>query len=148
MLDMHDDIIKAQSLFNKMVCSCGPKCFKKLFTEAIQLHTLDEFYPVVMQAELTAALALSAKARQQDNSFDFGDYLESHFGLRPRHLINLAVDNVANIMEKPVYVVEDILRDLGFTLHQGRVTAHPDMQVRKTPMQRLSDRIKKTGTQG
>ncbi len=54
----YENIVKAQALFRRLMeCEPGGE-FKKIFADAIQQHTLDEFYPVVVRAELSAALML------------------------------------------------------------------------------------------
>lgn len=121
-----DNVIKAQNLFRKMVGACGPKCFRKLFTQAISEHDIYEFYPVVVQAELTAALALSVKAKEQDNSLDVYDYLVGSFGIRPKNLMRLQTRAAADIMGRAVDEVEDMLHLLDFTVENGVVTRHPD----------------------
>jgi hypothetical protein len=121
-----NNIIKAQNLFHKMVGACGPKCFRKLFTDAISEHDIYEFYPVVVQAELSAALALSVKAREQDNGLDVYDYLVGSFGLRPKNLVRLQTRPVADIMGKDVGDVEDMLGRLSFTVRDGVVVHHPE----------------------
>lgn len=126
MIQACDDVVKAQILFNKMVDSCGPKCFRKLFTDAIVQHTLDEFYPVVIRAANSAALVLSAKAKEQNNSFNALEYLEKSFGLKPHHLINLSAQTIADIMEREVTDVENMLQGLDFVVENGVVVAHPE----------------------
>ena len=121
MHDTHDATVKAQDLHHKMVGACGPKCFKKLFTDALQSHALDEFYPVVVRAELSAALVRAAQAKEQDNSFDLKTYLKQ-FKLQPAHLVNLTIDSLAGILEKGCEETEKMLRDLGLSVENGRVT--------------------------
>lgn len=121
-----DNVIKAQDLFHKMVGACGPKCFRKLFTQAISEHNIYEFYPVVIQAELTAALALSVKAKEQDNHLDVYDYLVGSFGIRPKNLVRLQTRAAADIMGRDVAEVEDMLHLLDFTVRDGVVTHHPE----------------------
>lgn len=137
------NITKAQDLFKKMVCACGPKCFKKLFSEAIDVHTLDEFYPVVMHAELTAALAMSAREQEKTANFDFADYLEDYFNIRPRQLMNVSVNTLAHIMEATAQDVETLLSGFGFTIEQGRVTRHKDLSHRRSRLAPLREKIRK-----
>ncbi|MDE1152726.1 MAG: hypothetical protein PW788_09340 [Micavibrio sp.] len=124
MFETFDDIVKAQGIYQKMVAE--PQSFKKFFTEAIKAHSLDEFYPVVVRAELSAALSLSAKAREQDNGFDFREYLYKSFGLRPYHLVNVSTQTIADIMERDLREVEDLFRAFDYTVENGMVTSHPD----------------------
>ncbi len=126
MIPSYENITKAQSLFQKMIGACGPKCYRKLFTSAIREHTLEEFYPVVVHAELSAALALSVRAKEQDNNLDVYAYLREAFGIRPKNLVRLQTYAVADIMEKATVEVEDMLRELNFTVRNGIVTHHPD----------------------
>ncbi len=126
MYEIHDDIIKAQSLFHKMVGSCGPKCFKKLFTDAISYYTLDEFYPIVVRAELTAALALSAREKDRDGAFNLHHYLHRSFGLTPQHLLGLNTRTIADIMEKPMAEIDGLLQNLGFIVRNGTIDGHAD----------------------
>ncbi len=126
MLSSYENVTKAQDLFHKMVGACGPKCFRKLFTTAIREHTLEEFYPVVVHAELSAALALSVRAKEQDNNLDVYAYLRDSFGIRPKNLVRLQTHAVADIMVKPTVEIEDMLRELNFTVRNGIVTHHPD----------------------
>ena len=119
-------ILKAQDLFQKMLGACGPKCYKKLFTQAISAHDIYEFYPVVVQAELSAALALSFKAKEQNNDLDVYTYLRATFGIRPKNLVRMNTNAVADVMEKDANDVEDMLRELNFTVKNGVVTHHPD----------------------
>jgi len=122
----HEKIVKAQALFRRLMeCDDGAE-FKKTFGEAIQQHTLDEFYPVVVRAELSAALMLCHIAAAQMPGFLFRDYLQQCCGLRPAQLINLPVQDVADISETPASEIEDILRAFGYQIKDGVVTDHPD----------------------
>lgn len=124
MFESFDDIVKAQGLYQKMVAE--PQAFKKHFTEAIQKHSLDEFYTVVVRAEMSAALTLSEKAREQNNGFDFGDFIYRSFGLRPRHLVDTSTQVIADIMERDLGEVENLFRAFDYTVENGTVTHHPD----------------------
>ncbi len=124
MLETFDNIVKAQGIYRKMIAE--PKAFKKLFSEAIHTHTLDEFYPVVVRAELSAALSLSTGAKEQNKDFNFRDYLYATFGLRPYHLVNVPTQVIADIMERDVREVEDMFRAFAYTVENGSVTGHPD----------------------
>ncbi len=124
MFETFDNIIKAQGIYRKMISE--PKAFKKVFSEAIHAHTLDEFYPVVVRAELSAALSLSTAAKEQDTDFNFRDYLYSTFGLRPHHLVNVTTQVIADIMERDLRDVEDMFRAFSYTVENGMVTGHPD----------------------
>lgn len=132
-----EELAKAQDLFSKMVGACGPKCFHKLFTTAISRHTIYEFYPVVVRAELSAALALSAKAKakaqETGNAFDLYDYLNASFGLTPRHLLRLQTRAFADVMGRPLTDVEEMLKSLSFTLRDGTIIGHPDLRRRPAP---------------
>lgn len=129
MLHIHDDIIKAQRLYRKMVGACGHHCFRKLFTDAIGHHSLDEFYPVVMHAEIATAVTLSTLARdnahETQHGFDLSSYLEKYFGLHPRHLISLSVQRISDIIERSAAETEDMFRNLGFIVRNGVVVSHP-----------------------
>ena len=71
----YENIVKAQALFQRLMeCEPGGE-FKKIFADAIQQHTLDEFYPVVVRAELSAALMLCHIAAAQVPGFLFRNYL-------------------------------------------------------------------------
>jgi len=122
----HEKIVKAQALFRRLMeCDDGAE-FKKTFGEAIQQHTLDEFYPVVVRAELSAALILCHLAAAQMPGFLFRDYLRQCCALRPAQLINLSVQDVADISEMPASEIDDILRAFGYQIKDGVVTDHPD----------------------
>jgi hypothetical protein len=122
----HEKIVKAQALFRQLLeCDDGVE-FKKSFGEAIQRHTLDEFYPVVVRAELSAALILCHIAAAQMPGFLFRDYLQQSCGLRPAQLINLPVQDVADISEMPAAEIDAILRAFGYQIKDGIVTDHPD----------------------
>lgn len=122
----HENIVKAQALFRRLI-ECGPSGeFKKVFGEAIQQHTLDEFYPVVVRAELSAALILCHIAAAQMPGFLFRDYLHEYCGLRPAQLINLPLRDVADIGEMPLGTVEDIARAFGYKIESGILKDHPD----------------------
>lgn len=141
-MQSQEDIIKAQELFHKMVGACGPKCFRKLFTDAICQHSIYEFYPVVAYAELSAALALSLKAKERDYAFDFYDYLYQSFSLTPKHLVRLPVKTVARIMEKKEEEVEKMLRELDFIVKEGHVATHPDIRRRRPEPVHFPHRVK------
>ena len=131
-IESYDDVAKAQLLFNKMLGSCGPKCFRKLFTDAIAEHTLDEFYPVVCCAANSAALARAVKEKEQDNSFNALEYLSSAYGLKPQHLMNLSAQTIADIMQRPVGDVENMLTGLDFVMEDGVVVNHPETGKKTT----------------
>lgn len=116
------DICKAQDLFHKMNGSCGPKCFKKLLTQAIDTHWIGEFYPVVVQAELSAALAISVREKQKDPNFNFPGFLQDFFGMKPDRLLHLSTGVAAGIMGKAQEEVDDLFRALGYHVDHGRVT--------------------------
>jgi len=122
----HEKIVKAQALFRRLMECDDSAEFKKTFGEAIQQHTLDEFYPVVVRAELSAALMLCHIAAAQMPGFLFRDYLQQCCGLRPAQLINLPVQDVADISEMPASEIDDILRAFGYQIKDGVVTDHPD----------------------
>ena len=124
MFEPFDNIVKAQGIYRQMIAA--PDAFKKIFTDAIQAHTLDEFYTIVVRAELSAALTLSSRAKEQDNGFDFRDFLFKSFGLRPYHLVNTPVQDIADIMECETTEVEGLFRTFEFTIENGTVTSHPD----------------------
>lgn len=122
----HEKIVKAQALFRLLMECDNAAEFKKVFGEAIQRHTLDEFYPVVVRAELSAALMLCHLAAAQVPGFLFRDYLQQCCGLRPAQLVNLPVQDVADISEMPAGEIDAILRAFGYQIKDGIVTDHPD----------------------
>lgn len=125
-MEGHEKIVKAQVLFQRLM-TCKPDgSFKKFFGEAIQSHTLDEFYPVVVRAELAAALMLCHRGAAQIQGFLFRDYLMDCCGLRPAQLIHLPLQDVADISEMPVAEIEAIARTFGYTIENGTLSDHPD----------------------
>lgn len=130
-METYDNILKAQGIFKKMVACDNPVAFKKVFSESIYKYTLDEFYPVVVRAELAAALAFCHRERERGREFVFRDYLFNGFGLKPQHMLHLVTQVVADIMDRDVDVVEDIFRSFGFTIENGIVSAHPDAEESK-----------------
>ncbi|HRI75571.1 MAG TPA: hypothetical protein PLX33_01140 [Alphaproteobacteria bacterium] len=124
----HENIIKAQDLFRRLMeCEPGGE-FKKIFADAIQQHTLDEFYPVVVRAELSAALMLCHIAAAQVPGFLFRDYLQECCGLRPAQLVNLPLRDVADISEMKIEDIEGIARAFGYQIKDGILSDHPDAQ--------------------
>ncbi len=127
----HEKIVKAQALFARLMESAADGEFKKIFAAAIQEHSLDEFYPVVVRAELSAALMLCHIAAAQVQGFQFRDYLQEHCGLRPAQLINMPLLDIADICELPILQIDEILRAFGYKITEGVITDHPDAH-RKT----------------
>ncbi|HYD17711.1 MAG TPA: hypothetical protein VEF76_04445 [Patescibacteria group bacterium] len=124
MEDTFDTIVKAQDIYKKMIACEKPADFKKVFSDAIYEYSLTDFYPVVVRAQLAAALA--ACAEQTDvKGFNFTDYLYAGFGLRPHHFVQLSVQTVADIMERDARDVERMFRGFGYTTENGEVTSHP-----------------------
>lgn len=122
----YENIVKAQALFRRLMeCEPGGE-FKKIFADAIQQHTLDEFYPVVVRAELSAALMLCHIAAAQVPGFLFRNYLNECCGLRPAQLINLPLRDVADISEMKIEDVEPIARAFGYVVNDGILADHPD----------------------
>lgn len=142
MFEPFDNIVKAQGIYRQMIAE--PQSFKKFFTEAIQAHSLDEFYTVVVRAELSAALTLSAEAKGQDNGFDFREYLYKSFGLRPYHLVNVTTQVIADIMERDLAEVESLFRAFDFTVENGTVTHHPDTGQASKVVRLADARAKRT----
>lgn len=122
----HEKIVKAQDLFFRlMACEPGSE-FKKTFAAAIQQNSLDEFYPVVVRAELSAALMLCHIAATQTTGFVFRDYLHECCGIKPAQFINMPLRDIADISEMPQTQIEHILHGFGFTLTEGIISDHPD----------------------
>lgn len=130
MFDSHDSegydgIVKSQKLYQRLMECESAVEFKKIFGTAIQEHSLDEFYPVVVRAELSAALMLCHFAASQVQGFHFRDYLMDFCAIRPAQLINLPLQAVSDITETPVNEIELILRAFGYTVTEGKVADHP-----------------------
>jgi hypothetical protein len=146
MQDTFDDILKAQVIYRKMIACATPQDFKKEFSEAIRLHTLDEFYPVVVRAELSAILALSHKEQAQaGGGFDYDGFIFAGFGLKPGHLVGMGTQTVADIMEKDQHAVETMCRDLGYAVEGGKVTGYGDENGRQSKVVQLAERRKAAG---
>lgn len=121
MQETFDDILKAQVIYKKMIACADTPAFKKAFSEAIGTHTLDEFYPVVVRAELSAILFLSAAAQKTSSVFDFETHVRKTYGLQPHHLIGLGTQTVADIMEENLPAVEAMLFALGYGVESGKI---------------------------
>lgn len=132
-METYDNILKAQAIFKKMMACEHPVAFKKVFSEAIYKYSLDEFYPIVVRAELSAALAFCYRKKQAGDEFVFTDYLFSGFGLKPQHMLHLITQVVADIMDTDVDTAEDMFRAFDFTVESGIVTAHPDAEKESKP---------------
>ncbi|MBI1214293.1 MAG: hypothetical protein GC185_00575 [Alphaproteobacteria bacterium] len=143
MQETFDDILKAQAIYKKMVVCDDAQEFKKAFSDAISQHTLDEFYPVVVRAELSAILALSHRKKTQDAQFDYAGYMNEAFGLKPRHLVGMSLQTVADIMERDLRSVADMFHTLGYTVEKGKIT-HYDADGGAAKVVQLSDR-RRTG---
>ncbi len=127
----HEKIVKAQALFARLMDCAADGEFKRTFATAIQEHSLDEFYPVVVRAELSAALMLCHMAATQIAGFQFRTYLQECCGLRPAQLINMPLLDIADISELPIMKVDEILRGFGYIVTDGIIADHPDAH-RKT----------------
>lgn len=127
----HDHILKAQKLYHALMDCETPQEFKKTFGDAIQKHSLDEFYPVVVLAELSAALMICHFAASQVQGFSFRDHLRDFCGVKPAQLLNLQVQNISDISEMPVAELEPILKAFGYTVKEGMIADHPEATRRK-----------------
>lgn len=127
--DTHDNIVKAQKLYRTLIECDTPQAFKKAFGDAIQRHTLDEFYLVVVRAEFSAALTLAERARAGDG-FSFSAFLAHFCGLKPGHLLGLPLQVIADITETPQDDITRSLRDFGYTLNAGVIAGHPECAPR------------------
>lgn len=132
-METYDNILKAQGIFKKMMACDNPVAFKKVFSESIYKYSLDEFYPVVVRAELAAALAWCHREKERGRFFVFNDLLFTGFGLKPLHMLSLVTQVVADIMDKDIDVVEGMFRAFDFTVENGIVTAHPDAAKESKP---------------
>lgn len=132
-IEAHDDILKARQLYLKLNECTSPQHFKKVFSSSIQEHPLDEFYPVIVRAELSAAIIRTERLRTESPfTFDFHDFLSSFFGLKPAHFINLSTQTVADITDKDIATVENIFRSFDYTVENNIVIDHPDVS-KKSP---------------
>lgn len=150
-METYDNILKAQDIFKKMMACDNPVAFKKVFSEAIYRYSLDEFYPVVVRAELAAALAFCHRERQRGREFAFVDYLYAGFGLKPQHMLHLVTQVVADIMDRKVDEAEDMFRSFDFTIENGVISGHPHAEAESRPRKVLDfneARRRKTGTGG
>ncbi len=124
MEETFDEIIKAQDIYKKMVACDSPAAFKKVFSEAIYASSLTDFYPVVVRAQIAAALLASHELIGTDG-FVFGDYLYNSFGLHPHHFLQSGTQSTADIMERDLAQVETMFRAFGYEIENGVVTRHP-----------------------
>ncbi len=125
MEETFDEIIKAQGIYKKMVACDSPAAFKKVFSEAIYASSLTDFYPVVVRAQIAAALIASHELIGTDG-FVFGDYLYKSFGLHPHHFLQSGTQSTADIMERDLPQVENMFRAFGYEIENGIVSAHPE----------------------
>lgn len=143
----HENIVKAQALYRRMV-HCGPDgTFKKIFAEAIQEHTLDEFYPVVVRAELTAALMICHRAADVPD-FVFHEHLLAYCGLRPAQLINLPVQDMADISDILEGDAENIILSFGYKIIDGIIADHPDAHRKTDSLQDAAQKHTAQNAQG
>ncbi len=124
MEETFDEIIKAQGIYKKMVACDSPAAFKKVFSEAIYASSLTDFYPVVVRAQIAAALLASYELIGTDG-FAFGDYVYTSFGLHPHHFLQSGTQSTADIMERDLAQVENMFRAFGYEIEGGIVTGHP-----------------------
>ncbi|MCC7035916.1 MAG: hypothetical protein IT560_01280 [Alphaproteobacteria bacterium] len=124
MEETFDEIIKAQGIYKKMVACDSPAAFKKVFSEAIYASSLTDFYPVVVRAQIAAAL-LAAHELRGTEGFVFGDYLYNSFGLHPHHFLQSSTQSTADIMERDLAEVEGMFRTFGYAIEHGVVANHP-----------------------
>ncbi len=132
-METYDTILKAQDIYKKMMACDQPAAFKKVFSESIYKYTLDDFYPVVVRAELAAALAFCNRERMRGREFDFPAYLNTGFGLKPQHMLHLVTQVVADIMDCELDTAEAMFRSFDFTIENGIVTAHPAAEQESKP---------------
>lgn len=137
-----DLLQKAQRLYNALMDCDTPQEFKKTFGDAIQKHPLDEFYPVVVLAELSAALMICHVAASQVQGFAFRDHLRDFCGVKPAQLLNLKVQSISDITTMPADELEPILKAFGYTVTDGTIADHPDAKRRKEEVVSLADRRK------
>lgn len=130
-MEPFDNIVKAQGIYKKMIACETPAAFKKIFSDSIYKYSLDDFYPVVVRAELVAAIAFCAREIAKRPELDFTAYLYDGFGLKPHHYIDLVTQAAADIMEYDVDMVEDIFRGFDFIVENGIVAAHPAVEESK-----------------
>jgi hypothetical protein len=133
---------KAQRLYHALMDCDTPQEFKKTFGEAIQKHALDEFYPVVVMAELSAALMICHFAASQVQGFAFRDHLRDFCGVKPAQLLNLKVQSISDITEMPVLELEPLLKAFGYTVNDGTIADHPEAKRRKEEIVSLAERRK------
>jgi len=125
--DTHDNIVKAQALYRRLTGCATAQDFKKIFGEAIQQHTLDEFYLVVVRAEYSAALVLCDTASKQGGGdFSPAAWMLEFCGLKPGHLIGQSVQAIADISEKPLSAITGMLERFSFEIRDGVVSGHPE----------------------
>jgi hypothetical protein len=125
-METYDNVVKAQALYQRMMAAQTAAEFKKVFSDAIRANTLDDFHPVVVRAELAVTLSKAAEAKAENATLDFKDYIYTTFGIRPRHLLGLDAQLMADIMGRELVEVEGIFRDFDYTLENGMVAGHPD----------------------
>lgn len=125
-MEPFDNIVKAQGIYKKMMACETPAAFKKIFSDSIYKFTLDEFYPVVVRAELVAAIAFCARETAKRPELKFTNYLFEGFGLKPHHYFDLVTQAAADIMECDIDMTEEIFRGFDFIVENGIVAAHPD----------------------
>lgn len=137
-----DQLQKAQKLYHALMDCDTPQEFKKTFGDAIQQHALDEFYPVVVLAELSAALMICHVAASQVQGFVFRDHLRDFCGVKPAQLINLKVQSICDITAMPAEELEPLLKAFGYTIKDGMIADHPDAKRRKEEIVSLAERRK------
>jgi len=137
-----DQLQKAQKLYHALLDCNTPQTFKKTLSDAIQQHPLDEFYPVVVLAELSAALTICHIAAAQVHGFAFRDHLRDFCGVKPAQFLSLKVQSISDITAMPADELEPILKAFGYTVKDGVIAGHPDAKRRKEEIVSLAERRK------
>lgn len=131
---------KAQKVYHALLDCDTPQAFKKTLSAAIQQYPLDEFYPVVVQAELSAALMICHTAAAQVQGFAFRDHMRDFCGVKPAQLLNMKLQGISDIIAMPVEELEPMLKAFGYTVKDGTITDHPDAHRRKEDIVSLAEK--------
>ena len=140
--ESHDAVVKAQKLYHALMDCDTPQEFKKTFGDAIHKHSLEDFYPVVVLVELTAALMICHLAAAQVKGFSFRDHMRDFCSVKPAQLINLKLQNISDITEMPLEELQPILKAFGYSIKEGIIADHPDAARKKEEIVSLDQKRK------